>query len=187
MFQNTGWRQRIIWVTGMSSLNCILGAKLQAERFLAFGCLSYVWVPWPTGCGPKLGHHCKKYNSLHLDFQSNRLLWLILVLLRDFEPVVSWNKGTPSHHPFIDEIFHYKPSIHGGTPIDIPSFPFEIPWISHWIPIDWWLNSHLRKPPTGQHLTISSPGLASRGHVAPCLVRVSGAGPLVEAKVANAP
>ena len=28
---------------------------------------------------------------------------------------VSTNEGTPSHHPFIDGIFHYKPS--WGTPI----------------------------------------------------------------------
>ena len=34
---------------------------------------------------------------------------------------VSWNGDTPSHHPFLDGIFHYKPTIFGipiyGNPI----------------------------------------------------------------------
>ena len=30
--------------------------------------------------------------------------------------VVSWNRGTPSYHPFIDGIFHCKPSSYWGIP-----------------------------------------------------------------------
>ena len=26
------------------------------------------------------------------------------------------HRATPSHHPFLDMIFHYKPSSYGGTP-----------------------------------------------------------------------
>ena len=57
------------------------------------------------------------------------------------------NGGTPSYHPFIDRIFHYKPSSHGGTPISgnpqivnhgkkstsveiRPDFAEKLPWIS---------------------------------------------------------
>ena len=29
---------------------------------------------------------------------------------------VSWNRATPSHHPFLDGIFPYKPSILGYPP-----------------------------------------------------------------------
>ena len=31
--------------------------------------------------------------------------------------VASWNRGTPSHHPFLDGILPYKPSSYGGTPM----------------------------------------------------------------------
>ena len=40
---------------------------------------------------------------------------------------VSWNRGTPSHHPFLDGIFHYKPSSYGDAPIDGN------------LHMDWWL------------------------------------------------
>ena len=31
---------------------------------------------------------------------------------------ISWNRGTPSHHPFIDRIFLSQPSSYGGYPHD---------------------------------------------------------------------
>ena len=44
----------------------------------------------------------------------------------DQHPGVSWNRGTPSHHPFLDGISHYIPSILGtpnlGNPHIHPSY-----------------------------------------------------------------
>ena len=34
---------------------------------------------------------------------------------------VSYNRGTPSHHPFFHGIFHYKPSIEMGSPMTMES------------------------------------------------------------------
>ena len=56
---------------------------------------------------------------LHLwetGLSENRLLLVTTNWERDDQPAnfeVSWNRGTPSHHPFLDGVFPYKPTIFG--------------------------------------------------------------------------
>ena len=69
---------------------------------------------------------------------------------------LSWNGGTPSHHPFIDGIFHYRPSSYGVPPwLWTPSYEsrngFDMnDWISR---PDLWLYLMINTP----HLTSMEP------------------------------
>ena len=60
--------------------------------------------------------------------------------------VVSWNRGTPSHHPFLDGIFPSKPSIRG-----IPHL-WKRP-LSNWVeaPRSDWMPGQIGESPNSSH------------------------------------
>ena len=74
------------------------------------------------------------------------------------------HRGTPSHHPFLDGIFPYKPTSYWGTPMtmEIPIPPIPI-YISHHIVYKWIIIPftssiyHQQKPHLVVSLSLSYP------------------------------
>ena len=98
-------------------------------RYHTLRCMERISLDWFRGnvtgnqtiSNGKKKKHVQKTTGFRLSFplnQSNAYMG------------VSTNGGTPSHHPFIDGIFPYKPSSYGGSPMTMESLIYDVvPWI----------------------------------------------------------
>ena len=84
-----------------------------------------------TGGATIYGHGWSPGHLFHEDWSRFNPMWIVIgylfggwaTSLKQYESKlgfcqyleVSWNRGTPSHHPFLDGISPYKPSSYGGT------------------------------------------------------------------------
>ena len=98
----------------------------------------FLWLWW-LGCSSNMKNRWRnRYLQLMSDiFQSTHATNLKSERVKTME--VSWNGGTPSHHPFLDGIFHAidHPLLAWGSPMTMQtplsshaSKPFGIPWPS---------------------------------------------------------